>query len=47
MGVQSVTPVPIVSGSGVREFHRRDPDGHMFRVGAGLEATEAPATPGS
>lgn len=33
---------------GVREFHLRHPDGHTFRVSAGLEpaCSESPAAPG-
>ena len=33
----SVTMPPTNEPWGVREFHLRHPDGHMFRVSAGLE----------
>lgn len=34
----SVTYPPTDEPWGVREFHLRHPDGHMFRVSAGLNA---------
>lgn len=40
-----VTHPPTDEPWGVREMHVRHPDGHVFRVGRGLESTKPPDTP--
>ncbi len=41
-GGMLVTHPPTNEPWGVREFHLRHPDGHMFRISAGLESADGP-----